>query len=37
MKYDKDADPNFDGWYSRFENNGWRPVKLSYLTHFLDK
>lgn len=26
MKYDKDVDPKFDGWYERFENNGWRPV-----------
>ena len=27
MKFDKDVDPKFDGWYERFENNGWRPVR----------
>ena len=26
IKFDKDADPKFNGWYERFENNGWRPV-----------
>jgi len=26
IKYDKDADPKHDGWYNRYENNGWRPV-----------
>ena len=34
MKYDKDADPKFDGWYERFENNGWRPVIVSSIHSF---
>jgi hypothetical protein len=29
IKYDKPKDDKFDGWYNRYENNGWRPV--SYL------
>lgn len=23
---DKDKNDKHDGWYQRFENNGWRPV-----------
>ena len=34
MKYDKDADPKFDGWYARFENNGWRPISDKILTPY---
>lgn len=28
IKYDKDKNDDFDGWYERFENNGWRPVSI---------
>jgi hypothetical protein len=28
IKFDKDKKDNFDGWYERYENNGWRPVSL---------
>ena len=35
IKYDKDADPKHDGWYNRYENNGWRPVYfIHHLSHF---
>jgi len=26
IKFDKDKKDKHDGWYERFENNGWRPV-----------
>jgi len=26
IKYDKDPNDKHDGWYNRYENNGWRPV-----------
>ena len=28
IKFDKDKNDNFDGWYERRENNGWRPVRF---------
>jgi hypothetical protein len=28
IKFDKDKKDKHDGWYERFENNGWRPVFL---------
>ena len=26
IRFDKDKNDKFDGWYERHENNGWRPV-----------
>jgi hypothetical protein len=33
IKFDKDKNDKFDGWYNRFENNGWRPVIYQYTSH----
>ena len=34
-KFDKSKDPNSnEGWYSRIENNGWRPISDKILTPF---
>lgn len=27
IHFDKDPNDKHDGWYERFENNGWRPVR----------
>jgi hypothetical protein len=35
ITYDKDPNDKFDGWYERFENNGWRPViTILYFSYF---
>lgn len=26
IKFDKNPNDKHDGWYERYENNGWRPV-----------
>lgn len=26
VHYDKPENDNHNGWYMRFENNGWRPI-----------
>ena len=28
IKFDKEKNDKHQGWYERFENNGWRPVRL---------
>jgi hypothetical protein len=28
IHFDKDPNDKHDGWYERFENNGWRPVRV---------
>jgi hypothetical protein len=33
IKFDKNPKDGFDGWYERFENNGWRPVICNYTLH----
>lgn len=39
IKFDKKKDDKFDGWYNRYENNGWRPVKINIIliTIYIDK
>ena len=34
IKIDKDKNDKFDGWYERFENNGWRPISDKILTPY---
>jgi hypothetical protein len=29
IKFDKGKDDKHDGWYERYENNGWRPVSTN--------
>lgn len=41
IRFDKDKNDKHDGWYERYENNGWRPVSISIMvyayTHHIDK
>lgn len=34
IKFDKDKKDKHDGWYERFENNGWRPISDKILTPY---
>eukprot|EP00349_Pseudokeronopsis_sp_Brazil_P009639 CAMPEP_0202968912 /NCGR_PEP_ID=MMETSP1396-20130829/14422_1 /ASSEMBLY_ACC=CAM_ASM_000872 /TAXON_ID= /ORGANISM="Pseudokeronopsis sp., Strain Brazil" /LENGTH=176 /DNA_ID=CAMNT_0049695811 /DNA_START=807 /DNA_END=1337 /DNA_ORIENTATION=+ len=34
VKYDKDRNENYEGWYERYENNGWRPISDKILTPY---
>ena len=34
IRFDKDKNDKFDGWYDRFENNGWRPISDKILTPY---
>lgn len=34
VKLDKDRNDKHNGWYERFENNGWRPISDKILTPF---
>eukprot|EP00347_Sterkiella_histriomuscorum_P006593 403352176 len=34
IKYDKDPNDKHDGWYNRYENNGWRPISDKILTPY---
>lgn len=34
VKLDKNKNDKHDGWYERFENNGWRPISDKILTPF---
>ena len=31
IKFDKDKNDKHDGWYNRYENNGWRPVFICFI------
>lgn len=33
IRLDKDPNDKHDGWYERFENNGWRPISDLSLIH----
>lgn len=40
IKYDKDPNDKHDGWYNRYENNGWRPVSkisIKFIIQISDK
>jgi hypothetical protein len=34
IHFDRDPNDKHDGWYERFENNGWRPISDKILTPF---
>ena len=34
IKYDIEKNDKFDGWYERYENNGWRPVNTYFLIFY---
>jgi hypothetical protein len=34
IRLDKDPNDKHDGWYERFENNGWRPISDKILTPY---
>jgi hypothetical protein len=34
VRLDKKKDDKHNGWYERFENNGWRPISDKILTPF---
>lgn len=34
IRFDKDPNDKHDGWYERFENNGWRPISDKILTPY---
>ncbi len=34
IRFDKDPNDKHDGWYERYENNGWRPISDKILTPY---
>jgi hypothetical protein len=34
IHFDKDPNDKHDGWYERYENNGWRPISDKILTPY---